>query len=237
MYKRQCVAYPFDTSNKVNLYVGVVLWCVVALSATFAYVQEGRASNVMAAFKNMLPQQAKVMRDGRLQAVPATELVEGDILLLSTGDIVPADCRLLWTQDCKVETSSLTGESLPLTCSTKSPGTLKLEQARNMVFNSSKVLEGESWGVVVSTGARSLIGQIASLAGTTKTELTTLQKEIHFFVKYLTIGASTLGAIFFVIGIARGQNWSAVTPEELRLTERFYKFNGSWPPQLLCIYW
>jgi magnesium-transporting ATPase (P-type) len=165
----------------------------------------------------MLPAQAKVVRDGRTQSVPAAELVVGDVLIISTGDIVPADMRVLWTQDCKVETSSLTGESLPLLVCTKSHGTLKLEQARNVCFNSSKCLEGESWGVVVATGDQSLIGQIASLAGGTKQAMTTLQKEIHYFVKYLTIVAIALGAAFFGIGMARGQNWSVRTGSEFRL--------------------
>jgi magnesium-transporting ATPase (P-type) len=202
-----CVAYPADTSNTLNLYLGIVLWVVVLLSATFSYVQEGKASDVMKSFKSMLPAQAKVVRDGQQKSVPATELVVGDVLQIGTGDIVPADMRLIWTQDCKVETSSLTGESLPLTCSLKSPNTPKIEQARNVCFNSSKCLEGESWGVVFATGDRSLIGQIAGLAGQTKKEMTTLQKEIHLFVKWLSIGSTILGIVFFVIGIARGQNW------------------------------
>jgi magnesium-transporting ATPase (P-type) len=210
-----CVAYAVDQSDIVNLYVGVVLWIVVFLSSTYAYIQEGKASNVMASFKNMLPAQAKVVRDGRTQSVPAAELVVGDVLIISTGDIVPADMRVLWTQDCKVETSSLTGESLPLLVCTKSHGTLKLEQARNVCFNSSKCLEGESWGVVVATGDNSLIGQIASLAGGTKQAMTTLQKEIHYFVKYLTIVAIALGATFFGIGMARGQNWSVRADSDL----------------------
>jgi len=201
------VAYPVDTSVPVNLYLGIVLFVVVLLNSTFAYVQEGRATNVMKAFKNMLPAQAKVVRDGREVGVAAAELVVGDVLIVGTGDIIPADMRLLWTQDCKVETSSLTGESLPITCAITSPGAAKLEQARNVCFNSSKCLEGESWGVVMATGDRSLIGQIAGLASATKTEATPLQKEINIFVRRLSAGAACLGIIFFVIGMARGQDW------------------------------
>ncbi len=178
---------------------------VVLLNSMFAYVQEGKASSVMKAFKSMLPAQAKVMRDGKQIGVPAAELVVGDVLIVQTGDIIPADMRLIWTQDCKVETSSLTGESLPLSCALKSPNTPKLEQARNICFNSSKCLEGESWGVVIASGDKSLIGQIAGLAGQTKSEPTTLQKEINIFVRNLSIFALCLGTIFFCIGLARGQ--------------------------------
>lgn len=198
-----CIAYPLDTSQPINLYIGVVLWAVVILSATFSYVQEGKASSVMSSFKSMLPAQAKVIRDGREMSVPAAEIVVGDLLRIGTGDVVPADMRLIWTQDCKVETSSLTGESLPISCNLDSTGTEKIEQARNVCFNSSKCLEGESLGVVFATGDQTLIGQIAGLAGATKQEMTTLQKEIHYFVRNLTIFSIAMGAVFFAIAMAR----------------------------------
>ena len=201
------VAYPVDTTQPLNLYIGIILWVVVFVSATFSYVQEGKASDVMKSFKGMLPAQAKVVRDGVEKGIPANEIVVGDLLKVGTGDIIPADMRIMWTQDCKVETSSLTGESLPLSCSIKSPDALKIEQAKNVCFNSSKCLEGESWGVVFATGDASLIGQIAGLAGATKKEDTTLQREIKIFVKTLTIFSVFLGAVFFIIGMARGQNW------------------------------
>jgi hypothetical protein len=197
------VAYPIDTSQQINLYIGIILWVVVFISCTFSYIQEGKASSVMASFKNMLPAQAKVIRDGREQGIAAAEIVVGDLLMFGTGDVVPADCRLIWTQDCKVETSSLTGESLPITCSTKSPDTEKIEQAKNVCFNSSKCLEGESLGVVFATGDKTLIGQIAGMAGQTKQEDTTLQKEIKHFVKRLTIFSVCMGVIFFAIALAR----------------------------------
>lgn len=202
-----CVAYPVDTSQSLNLYLGIILWLVVLISATFSYVQEGKASDVMKSFKGMLPAQARVVRDGVEVGVPAAELVVGDLLKVGTGDIIPADMRVVWTQDCKVETSSLTGESLPVSTSLYSPDTPKIEQAKNVCFNSSKCLEGESWGVVFATGDASLIGQIAGLAGATKKEDTTLQKEIKLFVKSLTLFALILGIIFFVISMARGNDW------------------------------
>lgn len=199
------MAYPIDTSQTLNLYIGIILWIVVVISATFSYIQEGKASDVMKSFKGMLPGQARVVRDGREISVAAAEIVVGDLLKVGTGDIIPADMRLIWTQDCKVETSSLTGEALPVSCSLKSPEALKIEQSKNCCFNSSKCLEGESWGVVFATGDASLIGQIAGLAGETKKEDTTLQKEIKIFVKTLTFAALCLGIIFFVIGMATGQ--------------------------------
>ena len=204
-----CVAYPADTTVVINLYVGIVLWVVVFVSSTFSYVQEGKASDVMKSFKSMLPAQAKVMRDGKQVSIPARELVVGDVLLLLGGDVVPADMRVLWTQDCKVETSSLTGESLPITCSVQPGDAIKIEQARNVCFNSSKCLEGEAWGVVFATGGDSLIGRIAGLTDQTEHMDTTLQREIKMFVRNLTLFSICLGAVFFGIGISQGQHWVA----------------------------
>jgi len=201
------VSYPIDTSNTLNLYLGIVLIVLILFDATFAYVQEGKASDVMKSFKKMMSPQARVIRDGQVQSVNATDLVVGDLLMVSGGDVIPADMRLVWTQDCKVETSSLTGESLPITCSLSSGGAEKIEQAKNICFNSSKCLEGECLGVVFATGNDTLIGTIASLAGTTTGEMTPLQREIHIFVQWITVAGLTLGTIFFIISGARQGDW------------------------------
>lgn len=145
------VAYPTDKDNTVNLWIGVVLWAVVLLSGIFTYIQEGKASAVMKSFKNMLPRAAHVIRDGRLQDIPAAELVIGDLVYISTGDQVPADIRILFTSECKVELSSLTGESAPVTLALVTKEA-KMEQAKNVAFNTSKVVEGEAIGVVFATG-------------------------------------------------------------------------------------
>ena len=198
------IAYPLDRSQGINLYMGIVLWTIVILSCSFAYWQEGKASSVMGSFKSMLPAQAKVIRGGHERQIPASEIVPGDILRFGGGDVIPADVRLIWTQDCKVETSSLTGESLPITCSINSPNTFKIEQAKNICFNSSKCLEGESLGIAFATGDSSLIGQIAGMAGATSEEDTTLQKEIKLFVRNLTLFSLVVGIILFVVAMVRG---------------------------------
>ena len=200
-----CIAYGIDKSQTINLWIGIVLYVVVILSSTFAYVQSGKASAVMKAFKNMLPKLCHVVRDGRVQDIPAENLVVGDIVRVGGGDQVPADLRLIYCNDLKVEVSSLTGESLPITCTTNSKEN-QIEEAKNITFNSSQCLEGEAVGVVYATGDRTLIGKIARLASATTSVDTTLQREVKGFVKKLTVFSFCMGLVFFFIGLGRGQN-------------------------------
>ena len=106
-----------------------------------------------------------------------------------------------------MEKSSLTGEALPVTVGTHAHVTDRLHEASNMVFHTTKCIEGECFGVVVATGDRALIGKIASLASATTTELTPIQKEIKHFVVRLAVVALILGCIFLVISIIRGASW------------------------------
>ena len=94
----------------INLWVGIALFTVVIISSSFAYIQSGKASAVMKSFKTMLPRRAHVIREGRLQDIPAADLVVGDIVRVGTGDQCPADLRLIYVNELKVEVSSLTGE-------------------------------------------------------------------------------------------------------------------------------
>eukprot|EP00048_Salpingoeca_helianthica_P021743 m.14196 g.14196 ORF g.14196 m.14196 type:complete len:1391 (-) comp6355_c0_seq1:24-4196(-) len=201
------VAYGLDTSVSANLWVAVVLFAATFISATFTYVQEGRASAVMKSFKNLLPRHAHVRRDGRMQDVLARELVVGDIVVVSTGDQVPADLRVIYHQEMKVEKSALTGESVPVSVSLRAQAEDKLEDAPNIVLNTTKCVEGECVGVVIGTGDRSVIGRIASLATSTSNDLTPIQKEIKLFVIKLALFATCLGVIFIIIGLTRGRSW------------------------------
>jgi len=133
-------------------------------------------------------------------------LVVGDVVLVKTGDQVPADLRIFYASECKVETSSLTGESLPITLTTTSEEP-KINEAHNIAWNTSQCLEGESLGIVFATGDRTFIGRIARLASDTHVEDSPLQKEIKYFVRRLTLFSFVLGWIFFGIGMGRGIPW------------------------------
>ena len=148
------------------------------------------------------PQQCTVIRDGRESRIAACELVPGDLVLLGLGDRVPADVRLIDHRELKVEASSLTGESEAISCSVEAQHELPAE-ARNLVFNSSLVMNGEGRGVVVRTGDTTMIGSIAKLASQTATVETTMQIEVRRVVHFVTVLAFASAIVFFSIGVGR----------------------------------
>ena len=123
-------------------------------------------------------QQCTVIRDGAESRVAAVELVPGDVVLLSLGDRVPADLRIIAHKELKVEASSLTGESDAIACCVDAAHATPLE-ARNLVFHSSLVMNGEGRGVVIRTGDATMIGSIAGLVGATAAVESTMQAEVR----------------------------------------------------------
>jgi len=190
---------------QMNWIIGCVLFAVVFVSSTFGYIQEGKASDAMKSFKSMLPQYCHVIRDGQLKDMPAANLVVGDLVKIKTGDKCPADLRIVYSGNCKCDLSSLTGESVPITL-TSTTSERKREEAKNLAWNTSQIVEGEAFGVVVSTGDRTLIGEIKELTAGEVSTLTPIQVEIQRFVRALTIFSVVLGAIFFGIGVGTGSS-------------------------------
>lgn len=197
------VAYSLDTTQPINMYLGILLFGVTFLSCTFAYFQEGKATSAMSGFQNMLPRSARVIRDGREIEIPAIDLVPGDVIRVVIGDQIPADARCFWVNDLKVEMSSLTGEPNALSRKVISEEDRDIE-ASNLIFNTSQCMEGEGYAIVYGTGDNTLIGRIANLASGTKEGQTPLQIEVSLFVKKIATLAFSLCIIFFVIGMARG---------------------------------
>lgn len=146
-----------------NLYLGLVLLIVVLLTGCFAYLQERKSSRIMDSFKRMVPQYARVIRDGIKDTIPADEVVVGDLVEVSAGDRVPADIRIIFAHQFKVDNSSLTGESEPQARGTDYLNENPLE-AFNLAFFSTNCIEGHALGVVFSTGDRTVMGRIAGLA-------------------------------------------------------------------------
>jgi sodium/potassium-transporting ATPase subunit alpha len=202
-------AYFFDTAVTINLYLAIILFVVVILTCLMSYVEERKTAKVMSSFVAMLPPSASVLRDGQVCAVPAAELVRGDLVLLTAGVKVAADMRLLASRGLRVENSSLTGESTPLLGIVDATSVSMLE-SHNMVFNSSLVTTGDALGIVLQTGDRTQLGSIAGLASSTAHAETTMQREVKYFVRIIAAIAITMGVVFFIVGIARGQHWLSV---------------------------
>uniref|UniRef100_A0A8C5KES7 ATPase, Na+/K+ transporting, alpha 3 polypeptide n=1 Tax=Jaculus jaculus TaxID=51337 RepID=A0A8C5KES7_JACJA len=195
-----------DDPSGDNLYLGIVLAAVVIITGCFSYYQEAKSSKIMESFKNMVPQQALVIREGEKMQVNAEEVVVGDLVEIKGGDRVPADLRIISAHGCKVDNSSLTGESEPQTRSPDCTHDNPLE-TRNITFFSTNCVEGTARGVVVATGDRTVMGRIATLASGLEVGKTPIAIEIEHFIQLITGVAVFLGVSFFVLSLILGYTW------------------------------
>jgi sodium/potassium-transporting ATPase subunit alpha len=189
-----------------NLYLGIVLTMVVTVTGIFSYYQESKSAKIMESFKNLVPQFAKVRRDGRKMDIEAKELTLGDIVDVQFGDRVPADLRILDSRGFKVDNSSLTGESEPQLRTPDFTNENPLE-TKNLAFFSTNAVEGTAIGIVVNIGDNTVMGRIAGLASGLDAGQTPIAKEIEHFIHLITGVAVFLGVTFFIIAFALGYHW------------------------------
>ncbi|XP_034038721.1 sodium/potassium-transporting ATPase subunit alpha-2 [Thalassophryne amazonica] len=189
-----------------NLYLGVVLASVVIITGCFSYYQEAKSSRIMDSFKKMVPQQALVIREGEKMQIDAELLVLGDLVEIKGGDRVPADLRVISSHGCKVDNSSLTGESEPQTRSPELTHDNPLE-TRNICFFSTNCVEGTAHGIVIATGDRTVMGRIATLASGLQMRRTPISVEIEHFIHIITGVAVFLGMTFFILALILGYTW------------------------------
>merc|ERR1711970_189649 len=167
---------------------------------------EAKSSKIMESFKNMVPKQALVIRDGQKELMLAREIVRGDIIEVKGGDRIPADIRVLEARGFKVDNSSLTGESEPQQRTPEFTHENPLE-TRNIGFFSTNAVEGTAVGMVVNIGDNTVMGRIAGLASGLDTGDTPIAKEIAHFIHIITGVAVFLGVTFFIIAFILGYNW------------------------------
>lgn len=181
-----------------NIYIGIALVGVVFLNGTFTFVQEYQAAKTMESFRQLLPPHAKVLRDGKVRDVLASELVIGDAILLEEGDKVPADGRLIDINSLKVDNSALTGESEPqlrsLECTNQN-----LLECRNMAFSGTLVQSGNGKAVIFATGHDTQIGSLATLTEQISSVDTPIRRELNHFIKIISSIAIFLGITFFLL--------------------------------------
>ena len=194
-----------------SLYAAIALMVVVFLTAFVTFIQELKTANVMAQFKNMLQAQTHVIRDGQESVIDAELLVVGDVVKVMGGDKVPADCRIIYCQGLKVENASITGESRPITLNNV-PSAIGLPPTESLClcYKGSLAVEGEAFGVVIRTGDRTFIGQIASLTAGAKELPTTLEVEVKHFIKFIAILSLTTGMIAFAIALGRNKGHQVI---------------------------
>ena len=184
-----------------------VIFAVVLVNAVIGFVQESRAMKAIEALARAMTSEATVMRDGEKKRIPAVQLVPGDLVLLQSGDKVPADMRLIGTRELQIDESALTGESVPVQ---KETGVLEEDLAigdrRNMAYSSTLVTYGGGRGVVIATGDNTEIGRINQLIAAADVLETPLTRKIHQFSSILLYAILAMAALTFVVGILRGQD-------------------------------
>ncbi|MBI4180342.1 MAG: cation-translocating P-type ATPase, partial [Chloroflexi bacterium] len=183
----------------------IVIAVIVVFAAGLGFIQEYRAERAMAALKKMAALTASVMRDGKEIEIPARELVPGDIILIRTGDKIPADSRLINAVNLQTEEAPLTGESVPVE-KTDEPvsGEVSIGDKKNMTFMGTAAVYGRGMAVVVATGMATEFGKIAALLQEVKGEQTPLQLKLDQMGKWIGIGALVLTVILGGLGVIRG---------------------------------
>lgn len=185
----------------------IVIIIIVIVNAGLGVFQEFRANKAMEALKKMTAPNAKVIRNGEPSIIPGSELVPGDLVVLETGDYVPADVRLTETINLKVEEAALTGESVPVEKHAEKTFAeeVGLGDQINSGFMSTVVTYGRGKALVTTTGMNTIIGKIAEMIQAVEEEDTPLQKKLAEFGKYLGIILLFVCAIVFVLGLLRGE--------------------------------
>jgi len=182
--------------------------CVaVLISVLFGFLQEYKAESALAALKSLTNPKALVIRAKREKLIDARDIVPGDILLISEGDKIPADCRMLESANLSVDQSSLTGESHAVHKSiAELPLSTTLAERANMLYAGTVVVRGHGKALVSSTGKFTEFGKIASSLSTTEEEQAPLQRSLAELGRKIGIVAIILSVLFFAFGVLRGES-------------------------------
>lgn len=178
---------------------------IVVLNSVVGFVQEYRSEKAMEAMKNLTAPKARVMRDGGERVIPAREVVPGDLIILESGDRIPADARLIETVDLNTDESVLTGESVPEEKNTVAVNVhTPIADRENMVFMATHVVYGRGKAVVTSTGMNTEFGKIAEMVQAIEEEETPLKLRLRRFAKKLGILVTFACAAIFLLEGLRG---------------------------------
>ncbi|MEA2036963.1 MAG: calcium-translocating P-type ATPase, SERCA-type [Nanoarchaeota archaeon] len=183
-----------------------VIFAILILNAILGFIQEYKAEKAIEALKKMASLSAVVIRDGKEEQINAAELVPGDIIVLSVGEKVPADCRLTESINLKSQESVLTGESTSVNKNLKVLGEKTvIADRKNMVFSGTVITAGRGRAIVSSTGMDTEIGKIAGMIQAEKPKLTPLQVKLASLGKFLGIITLNVCAAVFLVGILSGR--------------------------------
>ncbi|KAJ3345512.1 hypothetical protein HDU91_007326 [Kappamyces sp. JEL0680] len=203
------IVYAIDpVNNASNVYIGAILLIVAFLNAYIEFYQTQKSQAILESFMNLIPAQCYVIRDGATKQVATSKLTMGDVVYIRAGDKIPADLVLFACTDLKVDNSSLTGEAEPQVRTVHNALRNPLE-ASNLVFNGTLAVNGDGYGVVVRTGDRTVIGQIAYMTSTEERRFSPMSQEIDHFVLVVGIFAGIVTLVFFLVAkLSKGLDWA-----------------------------
>lgn len=189
----------------------LVILSVVFLNAVIGSYQEGRAARSMDALKRLSGIRVHVRRDGRQRLIDARELVPGDIVLLSAGDAIAADLRLIETASLETAEAALTGESVPVSKNIKAvPEETSLADRTGMAYAGTHATAGRGTGVVVETGLGTEVGKIAVLTQTARESQTPLEQRVAQFGRYIILASLLMFAVVMAVGLLRGLTFAKI---------------------------
>ena len=218
---------------------GLILF-VLFFNAIVGTLQEGKAQNTLLALKNFVTTKATVLREDNESVILDSELVPGDIILLQEGEKIPADARLLVSNQLLLDESALTGESVPVNkISDVSEATdLPIFEQENMVFKGTHIVAGNGKAIVVATGLETFIGKISKEIATIDTEIP-LKTNIRYLSRLIVFAVLGIGTLLFFLGLARGNTLSemfrtvvslavSIIPEGLPIVMTLILATGVW---------
>ena len=186
----------------------IAIIAIIIINSFLGFYQERRAEKSLSALKELSQPQVQVLRNGEWEKVLSRELVPGDVIKFSSGDRIGADVRVIESRSLEVEESALTGESVPVqkvTDSIKNPN-LTLGDMENMGFMGTMVTRGSGMGVVIATGMKTAMGQIADLLQNAESQTTPLQRRLEQLGKILIVTALFLTVLVVGIGVLQGND-------------------------------
>src|SRR6516165_6890713 len=178
-----------------------IIFAVVVLNSLLGFIQEGKAEKALDSIRNMLSAEARTVRSGETRMIPAEHLVPGDVVLLESGDKIPADLRLIETKNLRTEEAALTGESVPAEKTVDAvPVNATVGDRGSMAFSGTMVVSGRATGVVVATGNETELGRINQLLAEVSALETPLLRQIKKFGYTITAVIGVVTVLIFAYG-------------------------------------
>lgn len=183
----------------------LIIFAVLFFNAIVGTIQEGKAQNTLSALKKFVETNATVLREHKEYIIPDKELVPGDIIILQEGEKVPADARVISSNNLKADEAAMTGESEPVykTNAVLTDPKLQISEQKNIIFKSTNIVAGNGKAIVIATGIETAVGKISQEIAAIDTEIP-LKTNIRHLSRLIIIFTAATSAILFVLGVSSG---------------------------------